>query len=385
LGLEPTIEMYVGHIVLICRELRRVLRDDGTFWLNFGDSYAQTKTGASSRGDVFAHGRTDGRVFYEGDRARGREVFKAREMMPAGLKPKDLCAIPWRVALALQADGWWLRSDIVWAKGLSFCPTYSGSCMPESVTDRPTKGHEYVFLLSKSARYFYDGDAVREANVKPFDNSHRSSYQETASSYSLETGHKVKSDAGLPLNPAGRNLRTVWAINPGSYAGAHFATFPPALVEPMIKAGTSERGCCPTCGKAWERVIEKSGGTLGKSWHNHEHDQEQGMSQYMGYSGGIGAQVDADGKPYTIGTLGWRPSCQCPEQEPVPCTVLDPFGGAGTTGDVARQLGRRWVMVELSEAYCRDHIIPRLEEPLIEWAQEQPESDPEPEQMRFTL
>lgn len=161
------------------------------------------------------------------------------------------------------------------------------------------------------------------------------------------------------------------------------------------------------CGSPWERVIEKSGGTLGKSWHNHERDQEQGMGQYMGYSGGIGAQVDADGKPYAVATLGWRPSCNCgtehpiPQEEldadptllddfeiepypPIPCTVLDPFGGSGTTADVARQLGRRWIMIELSEVYCQEHIIPRLTEPLMEWAEQQ-ESDPRPEPQQLTF
>jgi len=152
LGLEPTVEMFVGHIVLVARELWRVLRDDGTFWLNFGDSY--------SGGGGYA---PDAPSNQGGGMNRRAKEFESSKRRAAGnLKPKDLIGIPWRVAFALQADGWYLRSDIVWAKGVSFCSTYSGSCMPESVTDRPTKGHEYVFLLAKSKSYFYDAEAVKE-------------------------------------------------------------------------------------------------------------------------------------------------------------------------------------------------------------------------------
>jgi len=348
--------------------------------------------------------------------------------------------------MALQADGWYLRSSIIWAKGVSFCPTYSGSCMPESVRDRPTKGHEYVFLLSKSKRYFYDGDAVRENS--------RSEWYSRGGSLLNNTGwhqgaHGVNSwDGERTSDESKRNLRSVWLINPGSYAGAHFATFPPKLVEPMIKAGTSAKGCCPECGAAWERVTEKSGGTLGKSWHDHADDNGQGMNQVRNHSGGVGNAKDKDGKPYTVTTTGWIPTCSCygveipdklrlpdePEDarppfvceqcggtglEPslpllpgldvpcrkckgkgekpandvwlawqaecdeaqanrlavldnirglelpvAPCTVLDPFLGSGTTAEVSIRLGRRAVGVELSQAYCDEHIIPRLERPI---------------------
>jgi DNA modification methylase len=406
LGLEPTVEMFVGHIVLVARELWRVLREDGTFWLNFGDSYSGG--GGYSPGSPSNVNRIAGT--YDGSfrvpRDEAREAKHGVKVVPSGLKPKDLIGIPWLVAFALQADGWYLRSDIIWAKGVSFCPTYSGSCMPESVRDRPTKGHEYVFLLSKSKRYFYDATAVREANVKPFDNSNRSSYKDTASSYSLETGHKVKSDAGLPLNPSGRNLRTVWTINPGSYAGAHFATFPPALVEPMIKAGTSQRGCCPECGAPWERVTEKA---------KYEPDiLPVGVRQVDDSRGDKTRRLDGKSEQWKqaaqVTTTGWTPTCShydwdhcavcgtemddydqehgdrldcghniCAEclmageagdhvrectLAPVPCTVLDPFLGSGTTAEVAIRLGRRAVGIELSQDYCDDHIIPRLDKDL---------------------
>ena len=159
IGLEPTPDAYIQTMVEVFREVRRVLRDDGCVFLNLGDSYAAGKTGrddndAATRANMDRHGHGGGVKL----QAKGK---------PAGLKPKDLCMIPARVALALQADGWYLRSDIIWAKGLSFCPAYSGSVMPESVTDRPTTSHEHVFLLTKQARYFYDAEAVREAGADP--------------------------------------------------------------------------------------------------------------------------------------------------------------------------------------------------------------------------
>lgn len=199
LGLEPTPGEHVARMVQVFREVRRVLRDDGTLWLNLGDSYA-----------VSACGLTDG----AGD----------------GLKPKDLVGIPWRVAFALQENGWYLRADIVWAKP---------NPMPESVTDRPTKSHEYLFLLTKSPRYFYDADAIRE----PLKSTPE---QYLRAGKSVRENHALGQVAGRPLGdrsfatvPDGRNARSVWNIATRSYAGAHFATFPPELPERCIKAGSA--------------------------------------------------------------------------------------------------------------------------------------------------
>jgi len=227
IGLEPTPEGYVETLVDVFQEVRRVLRDDGTLWLNLGDSYspdhAQKRlTLPEGQANYGIHAHTTG------SRARDQRG------PPPGLKPKDLVGIPWRVAFALQADGWYLRSDIIWAKGLSFCDSYSGSVMPESVTDRPTKGHEYLFLLTKNARYYYDADAVREGGTRT----------ETVRAHA-----PTKDMAKTPLNveragwrndTSGRNLRSVWTINPQPFSEAHFATFPTALVEPCVKAGTKK-------------------------------------------------------------------------------------------------------------------------------------------------
>jgi len=183
IGLEPTPEAYVENMVQVFREVKRVLRDDGTVWLNLGDSYNST-SGFSRANKQWARKGRDG------------GANDKKEIKHPTLKTKDLIGIPWRVAFALQADGWYLRSDIVWHKP---------NPMPESVTDRPTKSHEYLFLLTKSVQYYYDAEAVRE----PAQDS-----------------------------KSGRNLRSVWTINPKPYAEAHFATFPEKLVEPCVKAGT---------------------------------------------------------------------------------------------------------------------------------------------------
>jgi len=226
IGLEPTPDAYVETLVAVFREVRRVLRDDGTCWLNLGDSYAATgKSGGGKQGEKWTAIGAD----YTGP--KGGKWRPA----PAGLKPKDLCMIPARVALALQADGWYLRSDIIWAKGLSFCPSYAGSVMPESCTDRPTSAYEHVFLLTKQARYYYDAEAVREQAVYPDD---RRTPFAPGQIDKRGDGHDRGGGLQRTEGVTGRNLRNVWAINPQPFSEAHFATFPMALVEPCIRAGS---------------------------------------------------------------------------------------------------------------------------------------------------
>ena len=209
IGLEPTPEDYVATMVAVFREVRRVLRDDGTVWLNLGDSYANdTKWGGQS-----------GEKNYT---SAGGGYHGQRDRRDTGLKPKDLCGIPWRVAFALQADGWYLRSDIIWAKP---------NPMPEIVTDRPTRSHEYIFLLSKSERYFYDADAIRENGVEP--------ERERLDRIGGVNGHLVRhSEGGIIGASANRNKRSVWTVNSEPTPEAHFATFPQKLIEPCILAGS---------------------------------------------------------------------------------------------------------------------------------------------------
>jgi DNA modification methylase len=231
LGLEATPEEYVAALVDVFREVRRVLRADGTVWLNLGDSYATSNASESSNGHPSRHRK-----------GLPQEPSVIVPRSSGGLKPKDLVGIPWRVAFALQADGWYLRSDIIWSKP---------NPMPESVTDRPTKSHEYLFLLSKSARYFYDTEAVLEAvQSGPSDIRKMTEGRDRIGGLVKESTDRKMAASGLTNvgqkrsvgNPAGRNLRSVWTIATQPYPGAHFATFPQKLVEPCVKAGCPEGG-----------------------------------------------------------------------------------------------------------------------------------------------
>lgn len=337
IGLEPTPEAFVAGMVQVFREVRRVLRDDGTCWLNLGDTYStDTKWGGSS---------TNKNEAEIGDAKRGHRWV-------SGLKPKDLIGIPWRVALALQADGWYLRSDVIWSKP---------NPMPESVTDRPTKAHEYIFLLAKSERYFYDAAAIAEPSVNPDGSAARYAY-----SFSGRPENSVicpGDKEGQRYAPKGkrefsgtRNRRTVWEIPTQSYAEAHFATYPEKLVEPCILAGTSERGCCASCGAPWERVIERTD-TPDISAKGSRFDL-----------GKTGARDNGDrtqaGERFVKRPIGWQPGCTCGAAV-VPCVVFDPFNGSGTTGAVARKHGRRYVGLELNHEYIGMAVdrISRAERP----------------------
>ncbi len=225
LGLEPTPEEYVERMAEVFREVRRVLRDDGTLWLNLGDSYAAA---GYSRQD-----NTGGAKREQGGKQKHSPV-------PIGLKPKDLVGIPWRVAFALQADGWWLRSDIIWHKP---------NPMPESITDRPTKSHEHIFLLAKSARYYYDADAIRErtgneADPREYENGKVGDWNKGKDrAERLRSGMQSKTNQPpSATHPLGRNKRDVWTVAAKPYEGAHFATFPPDLITPCVLAG------CPAGG-----------------------------------------------------------------------------------------------------------------------------------------
>ncbi len=290
IGLEPTPEQFVAEMVAVFREVRRVLRDDGTLWLNLGDSYATgtaRPSGASAAADV------------GGWTTRSGDAAGARRVVGQGYKVKDLMGMPWRVAFALQADGWWLRQDIIWSKP---------NPMPESVTDRCTKAHEYLFLLSKSARYYFDAEAVAEpmaaasvlrlaqdvesqagsdrvpgktnGRMKVVAKGNRRTFRGGGAytggkSFDNDAGPSNDSVGNTPNEAGTRNRRSVWTIATQPFKEAHFATFPPALVEPCILAGCPEGG-----------------------------------------------------------------------------TVLDPFGGAGTTGLVADRLGRSAVLIELNPEYA---------------------------------
>lgn len=337
LGLEPTPELYIKHMVEIFREAKRILRKDGTLFLNIGDSYA----GSGSPGGDFRDGKG------------GDEYLRPYNRKGGGLKPKDLCGVPWRVALALQSDGWWLRQDIILSKR---------NPMPESVTDRCTKSHEYMFLLTKSSRYFYDAEAIKEDSVD--DESYLGRRPRSQGNMNLlDPGnykfHGSVKNGKLPFGQTypKRNKRSVWEYSTQPFSGAHFATFSEPMILPCILAGTSERGCCSACGKPVERVVEKK-----KTPRNElsQDDPRYRPNRYIknkyadelreGYECGMYSETK---------TTGWQPGCKC-NAGTKPCVVLDPFGGSCTTAVVAHKHGRKFVMVELSETYIKDIAIPRI-------------------------
>ena len=343
IGLEPTPEEYCTNMVKVFREVWRVLKPTGTVWLNLGDSYVSGKSRYST---------------ISGGKSRNEPVDNNKPDLRTHdtLKDKDLCGIPWRVAFALQADGWYLRSDIIWSKP---------NPMPESVTDRPTKAHEYVFLLTKSPRYYYDADAIREPHTwvenrpsgmerlaEQYRNKVTGKYTDTSMGGG-GTGFQGHSGAykadGTPLNnPLGRNKRSVWEITTQPYPEAHFATYPQKLVEPCILSGTSEKGVCAECGNPWERVVEQIETGL-------KHSMPRGMATHAGGHGTIHRDGRENGKSieYTVrskNTAGWQPTCTC-NADTVPATVLDPFVGSGTTLLVAHRLGRKSIGVDLNDEY----------------------------------
>jgi DNA modification methylase len=297
IGLEPTPAEFVAVMVEVFREVRRVLRKDGTLWLNLGDSYS---AGGNGSGAEDAKQRTNVGSLVPPNRTEG-------------FKPKNLLGIPWRVAFALQADGWYLRQDIIWAKP---------NPMPESVTDRCTKAHEYLFLLTRSPRYHYDAEAIREEA----EYGRRDWTDTNANMRRAHNVTNVESKKDLPSatvsggDPeAGRNRRSVWTVATQPFKEAHFATFPPDLIEPCIKAGCPKE-TCKTCGAAWRML----------------------PAQPAHYLDGIEVRP----------ALPARSECGHDTAGGPPGTVLDPFGGAGTTGLVADRLQRNAILIELNPAYA---------------------------------
>ena len=297
-----------------------MMREDGTLWLNVGDSY----NGSGAMGGPGKQHTNAGSAERPGNRAGW-----------SGLKPKDLCGIPWRLVLALQADGWWWRSCIAWTKR---------SAMPESVRDRPSCAWEPIFLLTKAAHYFYDAEAVRRIGT-----GRGSGNKERVMGIHASHPHRGTS---VPTEPnAGANLRNVWPIEPEDYTewnlgpepfpDAHFATFPTEVPRRAILAGTSAKGCCPECGAPWERIIDEGYINPGNRITNGPRSLSQRHE-----TAGFPVRLEK-----ITATRGWRPTCDH-GLDPVPCRVLDPFLGSGTTCLVAEQLGRDSVGIELSPEYC---------------------------------
>lgn len=416
LGLEPTVELYVAHLVEVFREVRRVLRKDGVVWLNIGDSYAGSGKGPTGHNGIGDQAKRQG-FTGEGPKrlaaraasaipegaTRGQRMGslngEARHTSgvtpPPGYKAKDLLLVPYRVALALQADGWYVRSDPPWIKR---------NAMPESVTDRFASAKEVLFQLSKAKRYFWDPEAVCQG-VSGTAHARGNGVNPKATSWNVPTGwdtaegahdklegrYKPKQNAsfsgavhalvtsrnrrntdaffeslddlideqrrylahledvrargGLLLDEEGDPLALL--VNARGFAGAHFATFSERFVEPLIKSSTSEKGCCPACGAPWRRVVEKHRTLDGIPCDQIPPMRNTDLAQPSSAQG-VGHNRIAS----TSHTKGWAPGCTCEAGSSVPCEVLDPFFGAGTVGVVANRLGRNCTGIELKPDYA---------------------------------
>lgn len=319
IGLEASVDEYLDTLLNVFREVWRVLRDDGTCFLNIGDSYAGSGKGPQGQGGVVA----------------GRGVIEAGGMpygnrrASNGIPAKNLMLIPWRLVLALQADGWIVRSVISWCKRAP---------MPESVTDRPTSAWEPIFLLTKRGSYFWDAEAVREpGNPAGWNGSTFTGDYDWATKPRLGTAERIER--------AGRNLWNYWTLGPEPFSEAHFATFPTEIPRRAILAGTSAKGVCPRCGAPWRRVVEREV-IIRPRPRGNERERNRG-GRVDGFTkmpdGVAGSQAT---------TTGWQPACHCNAGEPIPATVLDPFGGAGTTALVANRNGRHAILCELSPTYA---------------------------------
>ena len=327
IGLEQTPEEYIAAMVEVFRCVWDVLADDGTLWLNIGDSY-NTQPAGNVTPSGFSQTRPS-RISGNGD----QETVKTGRQLIPGIKKKDLIGIPWMLAFALRADGWYLRQDIIWHKP---------NPMPESVRDRCTKAHEYIFLLSKSQKYFFDSEAIKEdAKWERWgDQTVKKEQQGTAK----WIGNKSKEE----LQALGKkNRRSVWTVTTKPFKGAHFATFPPDLIEPCILAGSSEKGHCPECGEKWIRQVEKTKSF--ESGSGKSGNQIQGKQDLKASDTNSTPDIRMGPVIHTK-TIGWEPSCSC-GYDPIPDIVLDPFMGSGTTAQVAIQNGRQYLGCELNPEY----------------------------------
>lgn len=327
IGLEDSLEEYVQNLADVFSAVHRVLHPTGTVWLNIGDSYA----GSGSPGGDFRDGKG------------GDQYKRSYDRDPVGLKKKDLCMVPSRVAMELQRRGWWLRSEVIWAKAVSHCDDYSGTCMPESATDRPTNSHEKLFLLSKSADYFYDEEAVAEPLADPSRaGSQRGKYEHAQRD--VEKANQIRPGQGK--TGTSRKLRDVWTFNPASFDGAHFATYPLGLIEPCVKASTSAKGVCSECHAPYVRTTEVVEREVAGGSRSIPKDSRGAYRDRQGQS-----QHDRDGLTQSEKeTTGWEASCDC-DAEIEKATVLDPFSGAATTGIAALKHGRKYVGVDVNEEY----------------------------------
>jgi DNA modification methylase len=369
LGQEPDVSAYIGHLILCLREWRRILRNDGTAWINLGDSYSGS---GGSGGDYSPGGLKEGQPKTKGAKANG---------IPA----KNLLLVPERFRLAAQADGWIVRSAFPWIKKNS---------LPESCLDRPSNSAESWVMLAKSSRYYWDAEAIKATNTPgtvarlksgsvqaiskhskwqstngerentDFDYAEASGRNRRTGDWMFESldaaiadtrrwlahAEQVKANQGLLLDTDGDPLTML--VNPRPFAGSHFAAYPRGVVEPLILGGTSQRGCCSKCGAQWRRVVERFAD---------EYNEREGIAQRLRNAGAQNGGTEKVTLGMThkvqVSHVGWLPSCTCVGADIIPATVLDPFVGSGTTLEVATSLGRHSIGIDISQEYL-DNVLP---------------------------
>jgi DNA modification methylase len=336
-GLEPVVEMYIAHSLEILRECRRVLRKDGVLFWNLGDSYM----GSGHGWCVNPNGKqlTQAYCRETNTAARACPVNYISSPNDAGMKPKDLALIPERIALAAQADGWYVRARIIWAKL---------NPMPESVRDRPTKSHETIWMFTKSARYYWDKYAVLEPKAESTLADRRGNEDGQRRDYDYP-GAPSNGGTNLGGGEGNRNMRDVWDFPTQPYSGAHFATFPEELPLRCILAATSAYGACAACGAPYARRVKIQPSTMNVRVRDAARgaaDASEGYADTQEEIAKYGPEMLGN-----VETTGWRKSCKCATDDVMPCLVLDPFGGSGTTGRVAVENRRRAVLLDL--AYTR--------------------------------
>jgi DNA modification methylase len=366
LGMEPTPQMYITHLLEICAEVLRVLRPEGTFWLNLGDSRAGSGRGPSGKTGAIKNQEI-------------RQGFVGTQIkIPEGFKRKDVFGIPFRVGIALQEQGWYWRDTIPWLK-------HNG--MPGSYKDRPVSNLEWVLLLTKTANNYYDYVAVmqqasesylkiktkgvlrqrvnpntkynrEEGQFKKQDYTGNSTYTNFNQRYKeagscdkrllRSSDFFFKTWQGLWLNE--ENEPVAMIVNPKSYLGKHYAGYPVMLPQICITASTSEKGVCPECGAQWERITKK--GEAKSLGHSPSTKPQEIIKQFRGEK-----SVESSGfttnQTYEILTTGWQPTCKCGREDTVPATVLDFFAGTSSTGVACKKINRNYIGIELNPVYCK--------------------------------
>lgn len=331
IGLEETPELYCAKLVEVFREVRRVLHPSGVVFLNLGDSYYNYRPGGVSqtKQSIAKH---NGSIV---------QTTSKRNAIFEGIKEKDLIGVPWMVAFALRADGWWLRSEIIWHKKAP---------MPESVTDRPTKAHEQVFLLSKAATYYYDAEAIREPMSEAtkerdkhgFGGAFKGQFRGTPGEERYQDGRAIESPKFY--NEAGRNKRSVWTLGPEPYHAAHFAVMPSKLVEPCILAGTSAKGCCAACGAPWERVVGRVGERETHGINKVADDARAHEPMRANGTRHGNTSVMSTGIVAVKETTGWQPTCTCNREgiqyAPDDLELIDTPTGERVADDPTMRTGR---------------------------------------------